>query len=152
MDSKKNSIRLSVCDDFNRRPGLRTRDITPGNSGEDFYHQLLNKKFYEAITSGSELVVDLDRTAGYPPSFIDETFGRLVYDFGESLVRKNLILVSTEEEVWKETVEKSTIPAWESRRSKGRYPQVTKGYQPGPWWHMQSDGTFVQITDYNQCK
>ena len=90
----KERLILNVKDEFTEFPGLRLRSESKGVSGEDFYHKVLNQRFYEALSSGKELEVILDGTAGYPPSFIDESFGRLVFDFGEECVRKNVRIVS----------------------------------------------------------
>lgn len=51
------------------------------DSGEDYYHKVLNHEFYEALISGQVLEVSLDGTSGYASSFLDEAFGNLVYDF-----------------------------------------------------------------------
>ena len=44
----------------------------------NFFITLLKKSFETKI----KLQVVLDGTAGYAPSFLDEAFGNLVYDFG----------------------------------------------------------------------
>ena len=143
------NIIISVRDDFNRRPGLRTHNITPGNSGEDFYHRILNRRFYDALNAGANLIVNLDDTAGYPPSFVDESFGRLTYDFGEAIVRQHLEIISTEEEIWKTTIFESILPKWQKRRLKHEYPSITEGFTPDPWWHCDEKGNYELISTYN---
>lgn len=143
------NISISVKDDFNRRPGLRTHTITPGNSGEDFYHKVLNAKFYEAYSQGGKLTVNLDDTAGYPPSFIDESFGRLTYDFGADIVKSTLIIISNDEEIWKSTIFDSVLSKWQKRRTNNEYPKMSEGFSPSLWWHRSSEGEFKQITSYD---
>lgn len=142
------NIRLSVKDDFNRRPGLRTHAITPGNSGEDFYHNILNSQFYEALVAGVKLIVDLDDTAGYPPSFIDESFGRLTYDFGIDKVKGVLEIISNDEEIWKTTINDSVLPKWQIRREKNEYPKMSDSFTPSPWWYCDKNGNISKINTY----
>lgn len=144
-----NNITISVKDDFNRRPGLRTYTITPGNSGEDFYHKVLNSKFYEAYSQNVKLVVNLDDTAGYPPSFIDESFGRLTYDFGADIVKDYLDIISNDEEIWKSTILDSVLPKWQARRLKNEAPEMSDGFTPSAWWHRDAKGGCKQITSYD---
>ena len=67
--------------DFDEYTGPRY--VTQGDSsGEEFYHRVLNENFAEAFKTDSILIVDLDNTAGFLSSFLDEAFGSLVYDFG----------------------------------------------------------------------
>lgn len=142
-------ITIGVKDDFNRRPGLRTHTITPGNSGEDFYHQVLNSRFYEAYSQNVKLIVNLDDTAGYPPSFIDESFGRLTFDFGIDAVNNTLVIISNDEEIWKSTILESVLPKWQTRRIKGEYPKMSDGYTPSSWWHCNTKGECSKITTYD---
>ena len=58
-------ITIKVRDQFSEFPGLRLHKESPNVSGEDFYHKILNEKFYDAFKSNKHLVVDLDETAGY---------------------------------------------------------------------------------------
>lgn len=145
-------IIVNVSKDFGLYPGLRTYDISGVMSGEVFYHKILNARFYEALGKGMHLVVVLDGTMGYTPSFIDETFGRLVYDFGADKICATLEIVSKEEPVWKNEVEKKTIPMWEERRKRGQFPVNTPGYDVPAWWHMNQDGSFIQMTKYDGNK
>lgn len=142
-------IHISVKNDFNRCPGLRTHDITPGNSGEDFYHQLLNQKFYDAIVGNTILIVDLDDTAGYSPSFIDESFGRLTYDFGKKLIDAHLEIKSDEELLWKPTIFDSVVLKWQKRRENSESPTISSGFSPTPWWHLTTSESFIQISSYH---
>jgi len=100
---------------FTTLPGLRYQEMSD-NSGEEFYFTELNKLFGEALKSKKTLTVNLDGTEGYPPSFIDESFGNLVYDFGLKKVNKNLLIESNEEPDWIDIIKKEIFPQWEEKR------------------------------------
>lgn len=76
--------RLKVATDFSRTPGPRRRKEGK-HSGEEFREELLAPAAKSAIESGEDLVVDLDDTAGYGTSFLEEAFGGLVRNDGVSL-------------------------------------------------------------------
>jgi hypothetical protein len=93
---------FSVARDFTDTPGGRTRQMhaEPGFSGEELRARLvpLLRDCLDPATPAQVLVVDLDGTAGYAASFLDEAFGGMVRE-GEldyfKLLGK-LILVDTE--------------------------------------------------------
>lgn len=77
--------RISVAKDFAPRPGPRYKHQGP-HSGQTFRESVLAP----FLDQNEMLVVDLDGTAGYGSSFIDEAFGGLVrmgYD-KEDLLRR----------------------------------------------------------------
>lgn len=121
---------ISVLENFSEFPGLRHCDISD-KSGEEFYHTVLNTSFKEAYETKDKLTVDLDKTAGYASSFLDEAFGNLVYDFTLEVVRRNVIIISIQEEHWKDMIENQTYLQWEERRKSGQRPKVTKNH---PAW------------------
>src|SRR5690606_36087113 len=94
-------------------------------SGEDFYHVILNPKFAEAFEESKKLVVDLDSTAGYASSFLDEAFGNLVYDFRLENVTKFLEIISKQEPDWKDMIINEVFNDWESRRISDKSPRKT---------------------------
>lgn len=145
-----NSIYVSIAKDFDKYPGLRTYDISREKSGEYFYHQILNEKFYEALTTNKKLVVNLDGTAGYPPSFIDEAFGRLVYDFGADLVKCHLEIISDEEPIWRDAIFGKTLTNWTERKAESRAPQITEEYSRAPWWHISKAENPIKISSYGE--
>ena len=112
---------ISVLENFSEFPGLRHCDISD-KSGEEFYHTVLNITFKEAVEADDKLTVNLDKTAGYASSFLDEAFGNLVYDFTLEVVRKNVIIISIQEDHWKEMLENQTYIQWEDRRVSGQRP------------------------------
>mgnify|MGYP003618857013 CR=1 FL=1 len=80
----KEVIELKVSS-YTEYPGPRY--IKQGeNSGEKFYNDYLSKKFSQAISENKLLNVNLDGTAGYASSFIDEVFGNLLKDFEYKLI------------------------------------------------------------------
>lgn len=99
------------------------------DSGEDFYHKVLNEAFYKALNANEMLEVSLDGTSGYASSFLDEAFGNLVYDFTLELVQKNLIIISEEEPEWKDMIEKETYVEWEQRRLNKRQPEKSASHE-----------------------
>lgn len=144
-------ITVKVRDKFSEFPGLRLHKESPNVSGEDFYHEILNKEFYKALDLGQHLVVDLDDTAGYPPSFLDEAFGRLVFDFGGNTVKSNLKIISKDEPSWEDMIYHSTLVLWEKRRKSHEIPECSEDYPNKPWWHLFKD-ELKQISSYDECR
>lgn len=120
--------------DIMEYPGLRNCNISD-DSGEEFYHSYLNKAFYDVFEKKENLVIDLDGTAGYASSFLDEAFGNLVYDFTLENVKKYVSIKSSEEPHWKSMIETKTFIEWEKRRREGKRPTVTQNHLP--WYRIQ---------------
>lgn len=78
------NVRLLVCKDFSTAPGPRYR-IEGLHSGQEFREEVLLPKLEEAILSNRRLTVDLDGTAGYGTSFLEEAFGGLIRENGYKL-------------------------------------------------------------------
>lgn len=131
---------LRVSDKF-EYPGLRHCKISD-SSGEEFYHNQLNHQFKLCFERKERLRVILDGTAGYAPSFLDEAFGNLVYDFDEVNVRKYLVLVSDDEPEWIEMLEMETFPDWQKRRLSQKAPMKTAEHKD--WWRYVN-GSFKQV-------
>lgn len=110
-------IRELCITDFTEYPGPRYKDQGEF-SGEEFYVEILNEKFYTCYKEDCLLVIYLDGTAGYPSSFLDEAFGELVYDFSESIVRKHLRFNTVFNKKRVEKLKAETYPQWESRRNE----------------------------------
>lgn len=109
--------------DFAQDPGPRYRE-QGADSGEKFYEEALSLWFTDALSQNKQLVVVLDGTNGYLSSFLDESFGRLVYYNGIDKVKKNLKVVSTVEPEWLKLIDdKSKI--WEERRKTKEAPKTT---------------------------
>jgi len=67
---------LNVAKDFSETPGPRYRK--DGDfSGEEFLETRLEPAYIQAKLEDGVLLVDLDGTAGYATSFLEEAFGGL---------------------------------------------------------------------------
>lgn len=122
--------------DFSEYPGLRHSKISE-KSGEDFYHEVLNSAFSDAYSTGKRIEIDLDGVDSYAPSFLDEAFGNLVYDFGEKNVEHLLTITSNEEPHWIQEIKGPTFKKWELRRKSKLEPKVTKVHEP---WNRLVNG------------
>lgn len=131
------NIKISVLESFTEYPGLRHNSISE-DSGEQFYHIVLNSIFANAYSKNCKLEIDLDNTAGYAPSFIDESFGNLVYDFSLVEVQKRLIIKSEQEPSWKDMITNETYTQWEQRRIDNDRPKKTANHEP---WYRLIKGT-----------
>lgn len=110
--------------DYSKRPGPRY--INQGkSSGEDFYKSSLADWFKEAVDSSRKLVVVLDGTDGYLSSFLDESFGRLVYVYGKDFVVNNLIIVSKNNPGLVDKIISQTFNNWQIRRDQHLEPKNT---------------------------
>ena len=70
-------IKLNIAKDFSRCPGARYRN--EGDfSGEEFRENFFLFFLNEAIAAHCKLIVDLDGSAGYSTSFLEEAFGGLI--------------------------------------------------------------------------
>lgn len=103
-------------------------------SGEDFYHTVLNNSFAESYQKHTQLIVDLDGTAGYASSFLDEAFGNLVYDFTLEIVKSKIEIVSKEEPDWISMITNDVFTDWEERRINKEAPKKTVKHDP--WFHI----------------
>lgn len=114
--------------DFTEYPGPRYDEQGP-ESGEKFYVEKLNPLFLKCYRDGKKLVVNLDGTAGFASSFLDEAFGQLTYDFGADLLDEYLIIESGDEPEWPRMIKEESIPQWQKRREEGEAPKVTMRYK-----------------------
>lgn len=130
---------IHIVTDFSEFPGLRNCDISE-NSGEEFYHRILNPAFAKAWQDRSKLLINLDNTAGYASSFLDEAFGNLVYDFSLAVVQGGVEIVSNDEPHWKKMIADQTYKEWERRRKNGEKPKVTKVHEA---WHRLVDAELI---------
>jgi hypothetical protein len=106
-------LKIKVLE-YSEYPGPRY--IEQGeDSGEGFYYKIIKPKFQECISTDKILVVDLDDTAGYASSFLDECFGNLVYDFEFEEIKKRLKIISFQEPDWVEVIFEETLPEWHKK-------------------------------------
>lgn len=84
----KDKIIFKIAEDFSSTPG--PRHIQEGNfSGELFRKEYLYPIVKKALEEDQNLLVDLDGSAGYGTSFLEEAFGGLVR---EEKVNKDALL------------------------------------------------------------
>ena len=114
--------------DFTEYPGPRYDEQGP-ESGEKFYVEKLNPLFLKCYKEGKKLVVNLDGTAGFASSFLDEAFGQLTYDFGAALLNEYLFIESADEPEWPRMIKEESIPQWQKRREDGEVPKATMKYK-----------------------
>ncbi|WP_026838314.1 STAS-like domain-containing protein [Gillisia sp. JM1] len=130
---------INVAENFSEYPGLRHCSISD-DSGEEFYHKILNSAFKEAVDKGAKLMLDLDNTAGYAPSFLDEALGNLVYDFTLENVTKHLEIISIQEPDLKTMLQNETFIEWEERRKRGNTPKITGVHSA---WYRLVNGKLI---------
>jgi len=82
--------------DYTRTPGGRYPDDGPF-PGSEFRDAWLAPAFRKAQADGAILLVDLDGTAGYASSFLEEAFGGLARSFGVEQVLAGIELKSKAE-------------------------------------------------------
>jgi len=125
--------------DFDEFPGLRHCSISE-NSGEEYYHKVLNEAFKNAYKSNEILVIDLDGTDAYASSFLDEAFGNLVYDFTLANVSRLIEIISNDEPHWVKMLEEKTYPQWETRRVNAEKIVITESHES---WYRISNGELI---------
>lgn len=92
-------IKINICRDFSPTPGPRY--IREGKfSGESFREKVLYPKVCEAIEKNIPFEVNLDGTAGYGTSFLEESFGGLIRIYGlpYDKIMSLMSLISIEED------------------------------------------------------
>lgn len=87
-------------------------------SGELFYLNYVKPYFKKAVKENKILVVDLDNTAGYASSFLDEAFGNLVYDFDFDDIRIHLKIISLQEPDWINIIQDDIIVKWKEKKDR----------------------------------
>lgn len=119
-----NETIIKYVRDYALSPGPRYNEQGQ-KSGEDFFNSTLKDWFNEAKNSSRILNVVLDGTEGYLSSFLDESFGRLVFFYGLDNVEKNLNIISNSAPGLKEKLLSWTFPIWEKRRLENKAPKNT---------------------------
>jgi hypothetical protein len=131
---------IIVVSDYSTSPGPRYC-YQGDDSGEDFYHKVLNEKFKDAFENDKILVVNLDGPDGYASSFLDEAFGNLVFDFGLDNVKSHIKIISQEEPEWIDMIDNETCKEWEQRRINNQVPRKTEIHQE---WYRYNNNSFVK--------
>jgi len=102
--------------DFTEYPGVRYKEQGDNDTGEDFYFKIINPSFQKALEENKMLEIDLDGTAGYASSFLDESFGNLVYDFPYNEILSRLVIKSNEEPDWIDIIIKESLVDWKRKK------------------------------------
>ncbi|HEX8266442.1 MAG TPA: STAS-like domain-containing protein [Pyrinomonadaceae bacterium] len=112
-------MKVKISKDFAYAPGPRY--IKEGaNSGELFRTTKFRSLVEEAISKNEILIVDLDGTAGYGRSFLEELFGGLVREdkLNYQEIVNHLEIISNEEPNWKNKISMYLKKAYEEESSK----------------------------------
>ena len=78
---------------------------------------------------------------GYGPSFLDESFGNLVYDFTLEVVNRLVHIDSLGDPEWGESIYEDIYPIWEENRKHQVEPEKTDDHEP---WYKLIDGQLQQ--------
>ena len=108
------SINISISKDYTITPGPRY-EKEGKFSGELFRKNVLADKIRRAIQNNEIVQINLDGTAGYGTSFLEEIFGGLIRENGfkyENL-KKVLKIISSEEPYLLEDIENDLLDAKE---------------------------------------
>lgn len=140
---------INVAKDFTTAPGGRKRSWG-AHSAEEFLETILLPKYIASVTAGEPLCINLDGTAGYAASFLDEAFAGLAVARASENVLDHLLIFSSEEpllihEITQYIREAESQPAHEIR----------DGYSPTPEQAIRAiaariDGDFdnPELLDY----
>jgi hypothetical protein len=93
------NVNISIAKDYSRFPGPRYEK--EGNfSGEIFRKEKFFPLIQHAIEKNIKVIIDLDGTAGYGTSFLEETFGGLIreHNLQYDHILKHIEIKSSEEE------------------------------------------------------
>ncbi len=83
---------INISKDFSDIPGGRHIKQGPF-SGEAFRTELLKKAYLEAVNNGDSLIINFDGCYGFPPSFLDESFGGLARELKDKNILKNIQII-----------------------------------------------------------
>ena len=125
---------ITIATDFTPYPGLHYQSLSE-NSAEEFYYTVLNPAFAACYKDNTTLTMDLDGTEGYAATFLDECFGRLIYDFGRDVVYAHLGLKSEDEPHWISFITGPVMRDWTIRRAENVKPTYTGNF--GSWCKLE---------------
>ena len=96
MKGDDDMVKINIAQDFN--DVLGGRFYSDGQySGQEFFEEILKRKYEEAIGKKEKLEINLDGTFGYPSSVIDQSFGELGRKYGEKMVQNTLTFISEDQ-------------------------------------------------------
>lgn len=86
--------RIKFTEDFTDCPGGRTRSSSE-KSGEEFRDDIL----FPALNDYDKVLLDMDGAFGFPSSFLDEVFGKIVDQKGADWLHSKLETSLTDDPV-----------------------------------------------------
>lgn len=110
-------VKISILKDFSPTPGPRY--IHEGKfSGELFRKDILFPKVSEAVEKNIPFEVNLDGTAGYGTSFLEESFGGLIriHNISYEKILSLMTLISEEEDYLIDDVKEYLNDAYEESK------------------------------------
>jgi len=104
----ENIMTINIATDFNKNLGGREKKLGEF-SGEEFFEDVLKKKYLEAKEKNCQLEIDLDGASPYGSSFLDQSFGELFRKYNDDVVSRivfrtqyyNWIVDYIKQEIWK---------------------------------------------------
>ncbi|MBL7555100.1 MAG: STAS-like domain-containing protein [Bdellovibrionaceae bacterium] len=105
---------INFVTDFTRVPGGRLREDGPF-SGQQFREEHL----LPAFKGYSKVTVNLSGAAGFPSSFLEESFGGAVTELGLEVVKSKLEITISDDPFVKEEIEGYISRAGEKLKGKG---------------------------------
>ena len=88
-------ITIKIADEYTATPGARYKADGP-YSGEEFRERFLEPRFSRP-SDNEKITIDLDGTAGYGTSFLEEAFGGLARKVGKERCIARFEFISIEE-------------------------------------------------------
>jgi|TARA_R100000501_G_C2629154_1_gene123687 hypothetical protein len=116
-------MRINVRKDFSKAPGPRYKEEGK-NSGELLRETILAPQLRKALESGSKLIIDLDGTAGFGTSFLEESFGGLIREdkFNYKDIKNIIEFISKEDPYLIEEIEEYLLDAKEEAQENRQAP------------------------------
>jgi len=110
-------IKINIAKDFSKTPGSRY-EKEGKFSGELFRKTIFAPAVLKAIENDNKIEINLDGTAGYGTSFLEEIFGGLirVNKIPYKELKKRLTIISTEEDYLLEDIEADLLDAKKYRK------------------------------------
>jgi hypothetical protein len=84
---------INIAKDFSPKLGGRYRRYGRF-SGEEFFEDVLEEKYLEAVRDNQQLHIYMDGASPYGSSFIGQSFGELGRKYGNSEVKGRIVLYS----------------------------------------------------------
>lgn len=110
----KQLIKINIANDYSKTPGSRY-EKEGKYSGEVFRKTIFAPAMKEAIENDLNLEINLDGTAGYGTSFLEEIFGGLIREdnIPYNEIKNRVSIISLEEDYLIEDIENDLLDAKE---------------------------------------